>query len=93
MLLHVYSGMLLFAWGLARFPFLFPTMSLHAPLLIVINSICMQLLLRSCMVHLSIERGGGREEAPLDWGVENYYYNFMALTSTHCYRIETIVDS
>ena len=31
-------------------------------------------------------------EAPLGWGVEKLHY-YVALTSIHCYRIETIVDS
>ena len=39
---------------------------------------------------LYCEAGG--EEAPLGWGVENRHY-YVALTSIHCYRIETIVDS
>ena len=53
----------------------------------------------SCMRYWHIQssvstycEAGGGEEAPLGWGVENRHY-YVALTSIHCYRIETVVDS
>ena len=44
------------------------------------------------IIKLQYESRGG-EEAPLGWGVENWHNYYVALTSIHTYRIETIVDS